>query len=71
VKKYIRKPALVEAVQFDMPGEYKILHGDWVSYNIGDWLVKANGKSWIVEGDVFDLLYEQVDIDEPQNSVVA
>lgn len=65
MKKFIRKPAIVKAVQFDQPGEYKILHGNWVTFKAGDWPVKANGKTWIVEGDVFHLLYEQIDVDIP------
>lgn len=57
---YRRKPAFVEATQFRQPGEYKISQGALVAFVAGDWLVKANGKSWIVEGDIFFELYEEL-----------
>lgn len=27
----------------------------------GDWIVEANGQKWIVERDLFDLLYEPLE----------
>lgn len=81
--KFVRKPAEVEAVQWDgcantantfvgdrygIDWEYRAensaqlslpVMGGFVFAEVGDWIVKSNGKVWVVEHDEFSNLYGQ------------
>lgn len=43
----------------DDPGDIEIdTQAGWMTAIAGDWLVRANGQVWVVESDLFAILYE-------------
>lgn len=59
MKKYVRKPAEVMAHELDHDGILIADAGEFTYYK-GDWIITANDKYWICEGDVFNDLYKEV-----------
>ena len=67
IRTYRRKQSIVTASQWfprpNSPYVFNELFTSAGSFVVrpGDWIVEANGQKWIVEYDLFDLLYEPIE----------
>lgn len=57
-KPFIRRPGIVKAKQVQADGPITCTQGVFDA-KAGDWICQASDKTWVVEKDVFHVLYEQ------------
>ena len=60
IKKYRKKPVIIEAYKTDKPVVIKILEGD-MKASIGDFIITGvNGEQYPCKPDIFEKTYEEV-----------
>ncbi len=60
IKKYRKKPVIIEAYKTDKPVVIKTLEGD-MKVSIGDFIITGvNGEQYPCKPDIFEKTYEEV-----------
>jgi hypothetical protein len=63
----IQRLEKVEPVLITQHSVYDALHGTWVSYEFGDWIIKGvKGEFYPCKSDVFEETYEKETSNDPR-----